>query len=87
VEEILNRRLISYRRVDVEDDDALDLARSMNVRRVPTYVFLRAGTEVARVEGASLDRLEEALQGCPDVADGTSTPPPVPSPVIVKNDP
>ena len=52
---------VTFLKVDV--DDAQDLAEQFNVRVLPTFVILRNGATVARIEGADLARVLATLEG------------------------
>ena len=49
----------TFLKVDVEL--AIDLSEEFNIEALPTFVFLVDGVERMRIAGASLERIEEAL--------------------------
>lgn len=52
--------LVNFVKVDV--DEAEEVAKSLSVRAMPTFVFFKQGKEVDRMEGASPDGLEAKVK-------------------------
>jgi thioredoxin 1 len=52
---------VTFLKVDV--DDAAELAELYNVRAMPTFIILRNGQIVTKVEGADLGRVLAVLEG------------------------
>ena len=59
--ELVKRSPLPRYHVDVEDD-AHGLTSSLGVKKLPTYLLLQDGRELARVEGADLESLEALLR-------------------------
>lgn len=51
---------ITFLKVDV--DEAQDLAEQFDVRAMPTFVFLRDGVQLHKIEGADLKGIGQALE-------------------------
>lgn len=51
---------VTFLKVDV--DESAELTNEYNISAMPTFVFLKNGKEVKRVEGADMAGLEEGFQ-------------------------
>jgi thioredoxin 1 len=52
---------VTFLKVDV--DDAAELAELFNIRAMPTFIVLRNGQIVTKIEGADLARVLAVLEG------------------------
>jgi thioredoxin 1 len=52
---------VTFLKVDV--DDATELAELFNIRAMPTFIVLRNGQIVTKIEGADLARVLAVLEG------------------------
>lgn len=52
---------VTFLKVDVDESETI--ASKFSVQSLPTFVFLKNGTEVTRIEGADPNRIIQVLEG------------------------
>lgn len=61
-EEIARVNQLTYVKIDVEEHSAL--ANEYNIRGVPSFLLMRDGQELARLQASSPDQLRRLVQNC-----------------------
>ncbi len=56
---------ITFLKVDV--DDAEELSAAYSIQSLPTFVFLRNGVEIHRIEGADINAVIKSLESLEDL--------------------
>ncbi len=59
----MGEKMPKVKSLKVDVDDAEDLAAAFNIRAMPTFVVLKNGQIITKVEGADLARVLAVLEG------------------------